>query len=251
VYKELRTYGSTGAIWAAPFLAADMPLVERLKISSLRLDPRCRAIRRYVPRGATVLDAGCGMGQWPVFLTAHGYRTVGVDFSGEMIAALQRRYPRLDWRRGVVQELRLPDASVDALISWGVIEHDEGGPAHALTEFARVLRSGGMAFITVPIDSEPQRRASAAQFAGPGAEVFFQYFLTPQELSAAVASAGLEVLEPVRPVSRHHALAYPDLYCRVSRLHPLLQRVTGWTLKPTLAFRPSSVNMLLAVARRA
>jgi SAM-dependent methyltransferase len=250
VYKELRTYGSNGAAWASPFLAADVPLLERLKVASLRLDPRWSAFRERVPRGATVLDAGCGMGQWAAFLSRRGYRTIGVDFSIEMITALKQRYPKLEWRFGWVQRLPVADHSVDALISWGVIEHDERGPGKSLGEFARVLRPGGVAFITVPIDSEAQRRSSAAHFARPGADIFFQYFLTPEEISVEVASAGLELLEPIRPVSRHHSIAYPRLGALLSRLHPLLQRTAGWTLKPSLPFVPWSVNMLLAVARR-
>ncbi len=251
MYKELRTYGSTGDAWASPFLAADLPLLDWVKVASLRMDPRWRALRRHVPRGGTVLDAGCGMGQWAAFLSRQGYHTIGVDFSITMITALQRRYRELEWRFGRVQTLPVPDHSVDALISWGVIEHDESGPAKALGEFARVLRLGGVAVITVPIDSEAHRRSSAAQFARPGAETFFQYFLTPEEISTEVSNAGLELMEPVRPVSRHHAVAYPNLCARLSRLHPLLQRMAGWTLKPTLPFVPWSVNMQLAVARRA
>lgn len=250
MYKELRTYGSTGAAWASPFLAAHVPLLDRLKVASLRVDPRWRAFRRHVPRGATVLDAGCGMGQWAAFLSTQGYRTIGVDFSTEIVNALEQRYPRLMWRCGRVQTLPLADQSVDAVISWGVIEHDEAGPGKALGEFARVLRPCGVAFITVPIDSEAQRRSSAAEFARPDAEIFFQYFLTPEEISVEVARAGLELLQPIRPVSRHHAIAYPNLCARLSRLHPLLQRIAGWTLRPTLPLVPWSVNMLLAVARR-
>ncbi len=210
MYKELRTYGSTGDAWASPFLAADLPLLDWVKVASLRMDPRWRALRRHVPRGGTVLDAGCGMGQWAAFLSRQGYHTIGVDFSITMITALQRRYRELEF-----------------------------------------LRLGGVAVITVPIDSEAHRRSSAAQFARPGAETFFQYFLTPEEISTEVSNAGLELMEPVRPVSRHHAVAYPNLCARLSRLHPLLQRMAGWTLKPTLPFVPWSVNMQLAVARRA
>lgn len=250
MYKEKRTYGSTGSAWAAPFLAADVVLFDRVKVASFRFDPRWHAIRRRIPPGATILDAGCGMGQWPLFLARYGYHIIGVDFSVEMIEELKRRYPALDWRSGMVQSLPVEDASVDAIISWGVIEHDEIGPGPALRDFLRVLRPGGVAFITVPTDSEAQRRSSRSQFDQPGADTFFQYFMTPAEIVLELTQAGFEVLEPVRAVSRHHGLAYPNLYKHLSRLPPLLQRAAGWSLKPTLPFLPSSVNMLLTVSRR-
>jgi ubiquinone/menaquinone biosynthesis C-methylase UbiE len=191
------------------------------------------------------------MGQWAVFLTRKGYSTIGVDFATAMIETLRERHPAMDWRVGQVQNLPVPTGSVDAVISWGVIEHDESGPGEALREFTRVLRPGGVAFITVPVDSAAQRRSSQAQFGGPESRMFFQYFLTADELVHELEGAGLAMLESVRPVSRHHALAYPAMYVRLSKLPPLLHRAAGWLLKPTLPLVPSSTNMLLAVARRA
>jgi ubiquinone/menaquinone biosynthesis C-methylase UbiE len=250
VYKEMRTFGSSGEAWAAPFLAADSSLLDRVKSLSLHLDPRWRAIRRHTPRGSLVLDAGCGMGVWPAFLSGRGYRTIGIDFSDQMVALLRRRYPALDWRCARIQELPLEDASVDALISWGVIEHDERGPQAALAEFMRVMKPGGIAYLTVPLDSPTQRRSSRAQFEEAGADTFFQYFLTIPDFRGQVEAAGFRLVGDIVPVSRHHALAYPNLYVRLAGVPPLVQRAAGWALKPTLPFRSGSINMVLALARK-
>lgn len=250
MYKELRTYASTGTAWASAFFAGDNLLLDSIKIASLRLDPRWRAIRRHVRSGATVLDAGCGLGQWCAFLSKLGYRTIGVDFSSEMIATLKNRNRALEWQCGSIQALPLGDSSVDAIISWGVIEHDELGPEEGLRSFLRVLRPGGLAFISVPTDSEAQRYSSAGNFAKPDANHFFQYFMTPDEFGVELTRAGFELVEPIRPISRHYGLAYPNLYLRVGAVSSLLQRFIGWILKPVLPFVPSSVNMLLAVCRR-
>lgn len=250
MYKELRTYASTGTAWASAFFAGYNPLLDFIKIASLRLDPRWRAIRRHVQSSATVLDAGCGLGQWCVFLSKFGYRVVGVDFSKEMITELKNRYRALEWQCGPIQALPLGDSSVDAIISWGVIEHDELGPEEGLRSFLRCHRPGGLAFITVPTDSEAQRYSSAANFAKPDAKLFFQYFMTPDEFGVELTRADFELVEPIRPVSRHWGLAFPNLYLRAGTVSPLLQRLIGWIVKPTLPFLPSSVNMLLAVCRR-
>jgi SAM-dependent methyltransferase len=250
MYKELRTYSSTGTAWASAFFADDSSFLDRIKIASLRFDSRWRAFRRYVPDGATVLDAGCGLGQWCTFLSLEGYRTVGVDFSDEMIEALNGRKPLLEWKCGSIQDLPLDDSSVDAIISWGVIEHDEAGPEAALRSFFRVLRPGGIAFISVPTDSVSQRYSSAANFSKPEATHFFQYFFTPDEFRGELARVGFELVEPVRPVSRHYGLAYPEVFRRLGEVSPLLQRVVGWVLRPVLLFMPSSENMILAVCRR-
>ena len=68
------------------------------------------------------LDAGCGLGQWVAFLAQQGYDAVGVDYSELLIATARRRYPDYEWIRGPMEDVPLADASVDAVISWGVIE---------------------------------------------------------------------------------------------------------------------------------
>jgi hypothetical protein len=128
-----------GEAWAQPFLRTDSVLLDTLKVLSFNVDPRWRAIARNIPRGARVLDAGCGMGTWPVFLAGKGYNPVGLDFSQQMIDLLRKRYPQLEWVQSMIQSIPLPDASVDGIISWGVIEHD--GPR---------LRSQIAAILEVP-----------------------------------------------------------------------------------------------------
>jgi SAM-dependent methyltransferase len=167
-----------------------------------------------------------------------------------MIDTLKNRNRKLEWQCGSIQALPLVDSSVDAIISWGVVEHDELGPQEALRSFLRVLRPGGLAFISVPTDSEAQRKSSAANFDKPDATHFFQYFMTPDEFGDELTRAGFELVEPICPISRHYGLAYPNLYLRAGRISLLLQRSIGWILKPVLPFVPSSVNMLLAVCRR-
>jgi SAM-dependent methyltransferase len=51
----------------------------------------------------------------------------------------------------------LESESVGSIISLGAIEHSIEGPERALSEFRRVLRSGGMAVVTVPYLSSVRR----------------------------------------------------------------------------------------------
>jgi ubiquinone/menaquinone biosynthesis C-methylase UbiE len=250
VYKECRAYASTGDAWAEPFLNADASWLRTLTRLALVLDPRWKAIARNVPPGGRILDAGCGLSPWPAFLTSKGYEAAGLDFSDRMIAALRTRYPKLEWIVGTVQSIPFPSESFDAVISWGVIEHDEAGPDQALREFLRILRPGGRLILTVPIDSPSQRHASDAQFKGPDARIFFQYFMTPEEFGRAVTQVGFRLVEPIHPVSRHHAFAFPRFYRRLERYPAVVGRLVGWTLKPAMLLRPDSTNMIMAVAEK-
>jgi SAM-dependent methyltransferase len=176
-------------------------------------------IRKHVPQGGTLLDAGCGFGEWVSFLNSRGYRAEGLDYSEDLVRRLRASYPQLTWTSGDIRHMPYPDAAFDAVISWGVIEHDEAGPLGALREFDRVLAPGGITIVTVPTDSRENRRAAEHQFPRtlPG-HTFFQYFMSEGELAATVGDAGLEVVESgILPSASLHLLA-PGLATRLNGL---------------------------------
>jgi ubiquinone/menaquinone biosynthesis C-methylase UbiE len=249
MYKELREYGSTSGVWANPFLKSSIPLIEELKIRSLKKDIRWQQIAKRLPSGAKVLDAGCGLGEWVIFMSEKGLRPCGLDYSQEIISFLKNRYPKQQWQQGIIQDLPFPSESFDAVISWGVIEHDGDGPQKALREFYRILKPGARLFVTVPVDSPAQRRSSTLVFDDPAKGIFFQYFIRPDELKSFLCQAGFEI-ELVMPASRHYALVFPRLYRNLTNISPLVSRVVGLLLKPVIVFRDEALNMILAVANK-
>lgn len=56
-----------------------------------------RTVDAMLPRGAHVLDAGCGPGRIGGYLAAAGHRAVGVDLDPELIAAAQADHPQARW----------------------------------------------------------------------------------------------------------------------------------------------------------
>jgi SAM-dependent methyltransferase len=222
MYKELRPASldlalalgeSSPAAWASIYANAQ-PLSYRRRLS-LAFDRRWMLIKRWIPREGTVLDAGCGSGEWVAFLCEERFNAEGLDYSSEIIMQNWRRYPKLVWREGDLEALPYPDGSVAGIISWGAIEHRESPPAGALREFARVLAPGGTIIVTTPVDSEEQRAASRAQFPVTPDATFFQYFFTPGELSAHAAAVGLTPVDAgVLPPAALPLLA-PRLYLKV------------------------------------
>jgi SAM-dependent methyltransferase len=169
-----------------------------------------RRIRHYVPKGARVADMGCGAGWWVRFLWQRGYDAVGVDYSPKLIERARAAYPENSWIHSRIQDVPLPDASLDAIVSWGVIEHDEAGPGAALREFRRLLRPGGYIMVTVPQDSAPSRKSHRILERGEH-QAFFQYLMTTAELSAHVRDAGFEVLEAASLPGTHLNIVAPFL----------------------------------------
>lgn len=245
MYKERRPQGGNNpAGWTENFRggASRLPRIGPLTLLG---NPIWNAIKARVAPGATVLDAGSGLGEWIDLLVREGYRGVGVDFSEEMIGLMQRERPNARWIASDIRSIPLPDASVDAVISWGVVEHEEAGPGAALREFARVLRPGGWAFVTVPRDTPPQRASSRAQF-GEGEGEFFQYYMRNDELGALMTEAGFAV-DLLIPTNPHYAVLYPELYNRVERAPSPVRRVANMLLNQYARTQPEACGMVLAV----
>jgi SAM-dependent methyltransferase len=60
------------------------------------------------PRGARILDAGCGPGRLGGELTAAGHHVVGVDVDPALIEAAEQDHPGPQWLVGDLAELDLP-----------------------------------------------------------------------------------------------------------------------------------------------
>jgi SAM-dependent methyltransferase len=73
-----------------------------------------RLVDALLPRGARVLDAGCGPGRVGAFLAAAGHQVVGVDADPVLIAAAEADHPGPRWIVADLAELDLPALGIDA-----------------------------------------------------------------------------------------------------------------------------------------
>lgn len=67
-----------------------------------------RLVDAMVPRGARVLDGGCGPGRVGAELAARGHTVVGVDADPALIAAAEEDHPGPRWLVADLAELDLP-----------------------------------------------------------------------------------------------------------------------------------------------
>lgn len=92
----------------------------------------------------SVIDVGCGPGQWTHFLSLHGIEIEGIDPTREFVVAAQRRYPELHFRVAQAEQLGGGAASLGGILSWYSLIHiDPELIDFSLNEFARCLRPGG------------------------------------------------------------------------------------------------------------
>src|SRR5262249_56594938 len=76
-------------------------------------------------------------------------RVVAVDYDAAAVAHVGSRYPRVEVMRANLAELPLPDASVDVVVNFQVIEHLWDQPQF-VAECARVLRPPGLLMVSTP-----------------------------------------------------------------------------------------------------
>ncbi len=82
-----------------------------------------RLVDAMAPRGAHLLDAGCGPGRLGGYLAAAGHRVVGVDVDPVLIEAAEQDHPGPRWLVGDLAELDLPARGIaepfDVIMSAG------------------------------------------------------------------------------------------------------------------------------------
>jgi arsenite methyltransferase len=144
--------------------------------------------------GETVLDLGSGAGL-DLLLSARRVgptgRVVGLDMTPEMVERARRTTAgagNVEVLLGRIEQIPLPDASVDVVISNCVVNLSADKPA-VLREVARVLRPGGRIGISDLVaadDADPDDVAAAATGIGPGVRP-----LTAAAYRAELVAAGL------------------------------------------------------------
>jgi arsenite methyltransferase len=161
--------------------------------------------------GETVLDLGSGAGA-DVLISARRVglsgRAIGLDMTDEMLAlaranAAEAGATNVEFVKGHIEDIPLPDASVDVVISNCVINLSADKP-RVLREAARVLRPGGrfaVSDVVADPDMDAAARADMQQWTGCVAGA-----LTEREFAGALAAAGLVDVE-IRPTHRVHAHA--------------------------------------------
>jgi 2-polyprenyl-6-hydroxyphenyl methylase/3-demethylubiquinone-9 3-methyltransferase len=118
--------------------------------------------------GTLWLDAGCGTGTMSRWLATRGCSVLGVDAASEMIAAANRsaqdenHSDRLSFVRiTTIARLALDDRSLDGVLCSSVLEY-MSDPIVCLTQFARVLKPGGLLLVSVPNRNSVVRRTQVA-----------------------------------------------------------------------------------------
>ncbi len=146
--------------------------------------------------GTWLLDLGCGTGLLLALAQARGATVTGLDVTPGLLRIARDRLPTAELWQADICSLPFGDAEFDVATGVNAFQFASDPPA-ALAEAARVVRPGGL--VAVGTFAAPERAESTAVHLAMAAlspprrqADHAPYALTPENLAAALAAAGLQ-----------------------------------------------------------
>lgn len=223
-----------------------------------RYDLAFQLLRARQGSATTVLDVGCGIGNFLDWARRHGLDAVGVDVEPRAVAVARDRGLRAAVP-DAVDEILGPSGTVDVLTLWDVIEHVYD-PDALLGQFVPRVVPGGAVLLETPDAAFPVRpvfralhRISRGRLDLVGAMYYWEHkvYFTESGLRRLLAAHGCELLEVRRLTSPRAKMAHTfshDLERHRSLGGRLL--AVAWPLAERVFRRLGWGNKLVVLARR-
>lgn len=203
----------------------------------------------------SVLDVGCGIGNFVNWAQSRGMIAYGVDVDADAVDFARNRGLSASLFDDLADHVN-PD-SVDVVTLWDVIEHTSD-PHQLLQRAIPYLRPGGFALIETPDVTFPVRPLLIAQrkVVEPirWSDMLYyadhRVYFSPRGLSTLMARSGLEIVEQLgmRSPSAKMANVF-DLWTERSagagNLGPSLYRALDWSMRKT-----GMTNKLIMIGRK-
>ena len=188
-------------------------------VNQLDRNPIYWKLLGLIKKDDSIIEAGCGFGQWVWKLHNQGYKITGVDNAKKIISRLKREQPNLKLKLADVEKLPFKNGAFDIYLSFGVIEHFINGPEKVLKEANRVLNKNGTLFLTVPYLN--LFRFIRYKFIDENEGTFYQYLYSKDEIINIIENAGFKI----------YKISYFDFLSAVKRDFPLLWKIYKKFLK--------------------
>ncbi len=196
-----------------------------------------------LPRGAKVLDIGCGTGPYLRRFAAKGLVPFGVEPAEGMLAVARRDNPGTRVEQGVATSLPFEDESFDGVTCIEVLRylHDDD-VQRSISEILRVLKPGGFFFVTLVnrlaldgfyVLQRLRQRKKGVEFdrRNPHCE-----FTTPRETEEALVRSGAvnvrtigRLFAPMRIAYKAHPGLASRIAARIESLEDHAHEALPWT----------------------
>ncbi len=104
----------------------------------------------FLPKGASILDVGCGAGVKTAYLSMKGYQATGVDFSEKMIEIAKRNLPGIEFNVLDMYELDTYRKVFDGVFAQASLLHiPKARVMEVLEKMKNTLHPGGCLYVAV------------------------------------------------------------------------------------------------------
>ncbi len=148
---------------------------------------------KYLNKGL-IVDLGCGAGRDTEILKQRGYDCVGVDISPGMLSEARDKVPDVMFREMDLSNLDFEDNTFDGFWASASLLHiPKNEVLKALVEFKRVIKEGGIGFISVKEKVEmdegfiPEKRYDDMSR-------YFSFF-EKDEIESYILNAGFSIID--------------------------------------------------------
>jgi SAM-dependent methyltransferase len=149
-----------------------------------------RRIRKLVPDGATLLDIGCGFGQYLDIARDFGFAGLGVEPDAERAGCAASRGHEVV--TGFFTPQLVSGRTFDAVLLSHVIEHLRQ-PAEVLSDIQQVLKPGGTLFVACPNHGGLRARLMGARYEHYSPPEHLNYFCQ-KSLQRLAKRAGYQIV---------------------------------------------------------
>lgn len=110
--------------------------------------PHLERFIKLLPKGARVLDVGCGPGGGVKYLLSQGFNAEGIDLSPKMIQLARAQVPNGKFSLMDMMSTEYPSDIFDGLMAnYSLIHVPTADLANVLSELRRILKNGGKMLI--------------------------------------------------------------------------------------------------------
>jgi len=168
--------------------------INKITPKASSLSAPIKLVKRFIKPGASILEAGCGMGQYVYKLNQLGYDVHGVDSAENAVELLNANYKNLKITNQSLGNLNFDDCSFDAYYSGGVIEHFWEGYMPLLEEAHRILKKDGIIILTFPFMNKARKKQiNSLPIVSDKPSNFYQFALDEKGVINDLISLGFNI----------------------------------------------------------
>lgn len=149
-----------------------------------------------LPKGASILDLGCGAGVKSRYMADKGFNVTGTDFSEKMIGLAKQKSPKINFEVLDIYDIGSYTKTFDAIFAQAVLLHiPKKRIEEVLKNLSDKLHPGGLLYITVKAvrDDGIEEKINVDNDYGYEYKRFFSYF-SLDELRKHLTDVGMKVV---------------------------------------------------------